>query len=79
MLNEESQGISPSLKRKRSDDETDGVRSEVSETLQTTEDVRPSKRLRSSITTRDIVRGVAAAAGYTSLGAALTWAALAYV
>lgn len=39
---------------------------------------RPAKRARTESRTGHIVRSVAAAAGYTSLGAILTWTVLAY-
>lgn len=71
----------PSLKRKRSEDDIEVVPDaapDASRALPVSSD-RPTKRLRSGFTYGGVARSVATAAGYTSLGAVLTWAALAYV
>lgn len=72
-----------SLKRKRTEDESEILSQDVTLELDASQSPissdRPTKRLRSSLTVGGVARSAATAAGYTSLGAVLTWAALAYV
>ncbi|KAI5123030.1 hypothetical protein M0805_007651 [Coniferiporia weirii] len=75
---------SSSLKRRRNDDEErEEATSAVANCAELSSErrrycERPAKRARTSIEVGKVMRNVASAAGYTSLGMVIAWAALAY-